>query len=175
MLGSRPTTSGEKQQQHDSKKANTICIHRRTYRQFSQPVSLMLVFRLRPMREGWEHLNCLAGEWGTGRDRREQEQGGLVMTWGQSHLWEERQLVRTAGKQEQEAAGRADCRVSSTRSAHKERFHFLPSSKLLAPALPLFCILAQQKDSNSAHPDLRKGHQLAGPAVRYTRAEPHRG
>lgn len=41
-----------------------------------------------------------------------------MKSWGQSHLWEERQLAPTVGKQEQEAA----VRVSSTRSAHKERF-----------------------------------------------------
>lgn len=53
------------------------------------------------------------------------------MSWRQCHLWEERQLPGRVGKQEQEAAVRTDCRVSSL--IRNDSFHFLPSSKLLFP------------------------------------------
>lgn len=63
--------------------------------------------------KGWEHLNRLARWTETGGDRWGQKQGGPVMSWGQSHLWEERQLAGAVGKQEREATVRTDCRVSS--------------------------------------------------------------
>lgn len=79
---------------------------------------------------------------------------------------------------EQEAAGRPDCGVSSTSSAHREQFHF--PTKIKTPGAPAFLTLSvfrikkKKKRSKTSTPRLRKGPQLSvGRSVlRYLRAGP---
>lgn len=81
-----------------------------------------------------------------------------MMTWGQSHLWEERQLAGTVGKQ---LAGQAaGCPQLGGPIRNDSTSYLVQSSYSLPPALPHFCILAKEKDSKSAHPDLGEGQQL---------------